>query len=52
MSFHVGIGKKVAWLTYNVSTKFIEALEELMHMTDAISDKSMEIIEYFAVHIL
>ena len=49
MSSFAGIGKKTAWVTWNVYPEVTEAFEELMHMADPISDRTLEAIEPFVV---
>ena len=49
MSSSAGIGKKTAWAAWNVYPEVTEAFEELMHMADPISDRTLEVIERFVV---
>ena len=49
MSSFAGIGKKTAWAAWNVYPEVTEAFEELMHMADPISDRTLEVIERFVV---
>ena len=48
-SSFAGIGKKTAWAAWNVYPEVTEAFEELMHMADPISDRTLEVIERFVV---
>ena len=41
--------KELCYLPKDVYPEVPEAFEELVHMADAISDKSMEMTEYFVV---
>ena len=49
VSSFAGIGKKTAWAAWNVYPEVTEAFEELMHMADPISDRTLEVIERFVV---
>ena len=49
MSSFAGIGKKTAWAAWNVYPEVSEAFEELMHMPDPISDRTLEVIERFVL---
>ena len=48
-SSFAGVGKKTAWAAWNVYPEGTEAFEELMHMADPISDRTLEVIERFVV---
>ena len=39
-----GIGKKTAWAAWNVYPEVTEAFEELIHMADPITDRTLEVI--------
>ena len=47
MSSFAGIGKKTARNVYHEVT---EAFEDLMHMADPVSDRTLEVVERFVVH--
>ena len=49
VSSFAGIGKKTAWAAWNVYPEVTEAFEELMHMADPFSDRTLEVIERFVV---
>ena len=49
VSSFAGIVKKNAWAAWNVYPEVTEAFEELMHMADPISDRTLEVIERFFV---
>ena len=49
VSSFAGIGKKTAWAAWNVYPEVTEAFEELMHMADPISDRTLEVIERFVL---
>ena len=49
VSSFAGIGKKTAWAAWNVYPEVTEAFEELLHMADPISDRTLEVIERFVV---
>ena len=49
VSSFAGIGKKTAWAAWNVYPEVSEAFEELMHMADPISDRTLEVIERFVL---
>ena len=49
VSSFAGIGKKTAWTAWNVYPEVTEAFEELMHMADPISDRTLEVVERFFV---
>ena len=49
VSSFAGIGKKTSWAAWNVYPEVTEAFEELMHMADPISDRTLEVIERFVV---
>ena len=49
VSSFAGIGKKTAWAAWNVYPEVTEAFEELMHMADPISDRTLKVIERFVV---
>ena len=46
VSFLAGLGTKTAWSTWNAYPKGTKAFEELVHLVDPISDKSMEMTAY------
>ena len=49
MSSFAGIGNKTAWAALHVYPEVTEAFEELIHMADPISDRTLEVIERFVV---
>ena len=49
LSSFAGIEKKTAWAAWNVYPEVTETFEELMHMADPISDRTLEVIERFVV---
>ena len=49
VSSFAGMGKKTACAAWNVYPEVTEAFEELMHMADPISDRTLEVIERFVV---
>ena len=49
MSSFAGMGKKTACAAWNVYPEVTEAFEELMHVADPISDRTLEVIERFVV---
>ena len=49
VSSFAGIGKKTAWAAWNVHPEVTESFEELMHMADHISDRTLKVIERFVV---
>ena len=49
VSSFAGIGQKTAWAAWNVYPEVTEEFEELMHMADPISDRTLDVIERFVV---
>ena len=49
VSSFAGIGKKTSWAAWNVYPEVTDAFDELMHMADPISDRTLEVIERFVV---
>ena len=47
VSSFAGIEKKTDWSTWNVYLKVTEPFEAMIHMPDATSHRSMEMIERF-----
>ena len=49
VSSFAGIGIKTEWAAWNVYPEVTEEFEELMHMADPISDRTLEVIERIVV---